>query len=54
MERIGLQVVDQEGQFIINIKEVNGKPEWEVIREKEEVFFQSVYDLVTYLKPILR
>lgn len=54
MERIGLQVVDQDGQFIINVKEVNGKPEWEIIWEKHEVFFQSVYDLVAYLKPIYR
>ncbi len=51
MERIGFQVMEQEGRFIVNIMEMNGKPEWTVEQEHKAISFQSIYDLVTYLKP---
>lgn len=51
MERIGFQVMEQEGRFIVNIMEMDGKPEWIVEQEHNAISFRSIYDLVTYLKP---
>jgi hypothetical protein len=50
MERIGMTTTEGIAELIIDIRESEGKPVWQLKENKSEMTFHSIFALITHIK----